>query len=241
MKYVGSKAKHAKEILSIVLKDRKPNQIYVEPFVGGFNIIDKVIGPRIANDSNIFLIALFRAVQNGWMPPDFVSEEEYREIKNNQTKYDPAMVGFVGFACSYAAKWFGGYARGKNSKGEWRNYALESKKFLLKQVPAIKDVIIKYGSYLDLIIPDNSIVYCDPPYFGTTGYKDKINYEIFWDWVREISKKNTVYISEYNAPDDFICVWQKEITNSLDNIAENRNKIGIEKLFTLKKKIELTT
>lgn len=35
MKYVGSKNRHAKEILPIILKDRKPDQWYVEPFVGG--------------------------------------------------------------------------------------------------------------------------------------------------------------------------------------------------------------
>lgn len=35
MKYLGSKARIAKEILPIILKDRKVGQYYVEPFVGG--------------------------------------------------------------------------------------------------------------------------------------------------------------------------------------------------------------
>lgn len=35
MKYMGSKNRIAKEILPIILRDRKPNQWYVEPFVGG--------------------------------------------------------------------------------------------------------------------------------------------------------------------------------------------------------------
>lgn len=47
MKYMGSKARHAKELLPIILKDRKPGQWYVEPFVGGANMIDKVDGNRI--------------------------------------------------------------------------------------------------------------------------------------------------------------------------------------------------
>ena len=44
MKYMGSKNKIAKDILSIILKYRTPEQYYVEPFVGGCNTIDKVNG-----------------------------------------------------------------------------------------------------------------------------------------------------------------------------------------------------
>lgn len=39
---------------------------------------------------------------------------------------------------------------------------------------------------------------------------------------------HVVYISEYNAPDDFVCVWQKEITNSM---ATKNTYKPIEKLF----------
>ena len=46
MKYMGSKARHAKELLPIILKDRKEGQWYVEPFVGGCNMIDKVTGKQ---------------------------------------------------------------------------------------------------------------------------------------------------------------------------------------------------
>ncbi len=47
MKYMGSKARYAKSILPIILASRQPDQWYVEPFVGGANVIDKVSGPRI--------------------------------------------------------------------------------------------------------------------------------------------------------------------------------------------------
>lgn len=39
MKYMGSKARIAKYILPIIIKDRKENQWYVEPFVGGYNSV----------------------------------------------------------------------------------------------------------------------------------------------------------------------------------------------------------
>lgn len=65
MKYMGSKRRIVKEILPIILKDRKPDQYYVEPFVGGGNVIEKVTGNRIAGDNNRYLIALFKKMQEG--------------------------------------------------------------------------------------------------------------------------------------------------------------------------------
>jgi len=52
MKYMGSKSRIANDILPIILKDRKQDQYYVEPFCGGLNVIDKVDGNRIANDKS---------------------------------------------------------------------------------------------------------------------------------------------------------------------------------------------
>lgn len=67
MKYMGSKRRIAKHILPIILKDRKEEQWYVEPFVGGANIIDKVVGNRIGADCNGYLIALLKEMQNDEM------------------------------------------------------------------------------------------------------------------------------------------------------------------------------
>ena len=55
MKYMGSKNRIAKEILPIMLKERE-ERTWVEPFVGGANIIDKVQGNRIGNDNQEMLL-----------------------------------------------------------------------------------------------------------------------------------------------------------------------------------------
>ena len=57
MKYMGSKNRIAKEILPIMLEKRE-NRTWVEPFVGGANMIDKVQGKRIGADINPYLIYL---------------------------------------------------------------------------------------------------------------------------------------------------------------------------------------
>jgi len=41
-----------------------------------------------------------------------------------------------------------------------------------------------------------------------------------------------VYVSEYNAPEIWECIWSKEVTTGLD---VKSTKKDIEKLFTLKK------
>lgn len=69
MKYMGSKNRIAKYILPIILKERKEGQWYIEPFCGGCNLIDKVTGNRMASDSHFELIEMFRALQQGWLPP----------------------------------------------------------------------------------------------------------------------------------------------------------------------------
>ena len=69
MKYMGSKNRIAKHILPIMLAERKEGQFWVEPFVGGANMIDKVDGNRIGADFNEYLISLWQELQKGWIPP----------------------------------------------------------------------------------------------------------------------------------------------------------------------------
>ncbi len=238
---MGSKNRHAKELLPIILKDRKPDQWYVEPFVGGANMIDKVDGLRIGCDSHYYLIELLKAIQGGWIPPEYVSPEEYKLILEDRKNQQPELVGFVGFCCSFGGKWMGGFARniasGKPNaeilNKTSRNYCAESKRNLLKQAPNLQGVIFKWDNYNNLIIPPNSLIYCDPPYAGTTKYKDSFDHVKFWQWVRDKhAEGHTIFVSEYSAPEDFTCVWSKQTLANF-SLQENRDKSRVEKLFTL--------
>lgn len=62
MRYMGSKRKLWKYISPIILKDRKLNQFYVEPFCGGCNSLSQVNGKRIAADINIYLIEMWKSL-----------------------------------------------------------------------------------------------------------------------------------------------------------------------------------
>jgi len=113
MKYMGSKRRIAKEILPIILDGRKDNQYYVEPFCGGCNTLDKVLGNRIGNDINKYLISFLNEMKKEDFSLPFIGEEQYKEMKNNQDKYPEWLLGYAGFQLSFGAKWFGGYRRDK--------------------------------------------------------------------------------------------------------------------------------
>lgn len=236
MKYMGSKARIAKEILPIILKDRKPEQWYVEPFVGGGNSIDKVEGLRMGNDVNKYLIALLKAVIGQSVLPEFITKERRFEILKNKANFPDWLVGYAGFICGFGGDFNGGFAGTVKTKiGTFRNYQKEALNNVQKQAPFIADVIFTVGEYDKMPIPENSIIYCDPPYKSTTDYKTGFNHSAFWEWVRvKKSEGHSVFVSEYEAPEDFVCVWSKEVKSSLSaNGKSGGNKNSVEKLFTL--------
>ena len=233
MRYMGSKRRIAKHILPIMVWDRKPGQFWVEPFVGGANMIDKVDGNRLGADINEYLITLFHGLQNGFVPPDFVSEEFFKWTKNNRTVCP--LTAFIGFGCSYAGMWFAGYARNVKKDAPnaellnrtTKSFCKHSKNGIMRQLPNLLEVGFLHCSYDELYVPPNSKIYCDPPYEGTTGYKDGFSHPEFWQWCRvKANEGHDIYISEYNAPDDFICLWSGELTNGVSGKKET------EKLFT---------
>lgn len=238
---MGSKQRLSKELVPILQNVINNNNIktYIEPFVGGANMIDKIKAPqKMASDSNKYLIALWRELQNGYKLPNKITKKEYDEIKNNKEKFPPHLVAVAGILATYNAKWFGGYAKiTKTKAGTIRNYYDESKRNVEKQIPKLKNVKFYHREYdyYNNENTKNTLIYCDPPYANSTGYKDKFNHERYWNWARVLSKNNIVICSEYNAPDDFECIYEKGLTTTMDNASRKKNT---EKLFILKERVQ---
>jgi len=234
MKYMGSKARFAKELLPLILKNREDRQCYVEPFAGGMNMIDKVCGARLANDQHPKLMAMWCALlYDRWDPPRQVSEAQYRDMKQHPENYKNYELGYVGFN-SYGGKWFAGYRRDREGK---RDYWLEHYNNIQKQLPALQGVALRNSCYLDLEIPENSLIYCDPPYAATTKYASDFNHEEFWYWCRaKVAEGHQLFVSEYQAPEDFTCIWEKGAKSTFSyNGVTGGTKESIERLFVLQK------
>lgn len=226
MRYLGGKSKTRKQISTFLESVRKPEQIYFEPFVGGAWVLQEMGGDRIASDSNEALITMYSALQKGWLPPEDISESLYAEYKAKQDPSDP-LTAFIGIGCSFGGKWYGGCARKKGY-----NFAAGGRRALQKQLPLIMDVHFVAQDYRKWL-PENKLIYCDPPYANTTGYKDKFDHLTFWDTMREWSENNTVVISEYKAPDDFLCVLEIP-TKTIIRDAGNKPLQSVERLFVYK-------
>lgn len=226
---MGSKARIAKHILPIMLEEAEKKGIttWVEPFVGGANMIDKVPDTfkRIGYDFNPHTIAALVGVRDHIeIFPEFVTKEEYLKIKGSAP--DP-ITSWIRFHCSFGSKFEGGYA--SNSRGV--NYCMEGRKNLIKQSESIQTVKLSCDSYENLDF-ENCLIYCDPPYQDSTSYKTgSFDHDKFFDWCREQAKKNVVFVSEYKAPKDFQCVWSGEVLTSFASQRNNPTHKAVEKLF----------
>ena len=190
-------------------------------------MIDKVPGRRLGADANpraveALILIRDRADELPKNNTEF-TEHDYAKLR----KAEHPIKSFAGFAYSYAAKWLGGWQRGAG-----RDFVAEAYRNAQRQNPRIKGVELVVASYSELCIPGESILYCDPPFKGTQGYGLRFDHEAFWQWARDRTDEgHLVYVSEYEAPGDFVSVWEKEVNNTL---AKNTGaKKGVEKLFVM--------
>lgn len=233
MKYLGSKNRLSKYIVPIIqdyINEEYPT--YIEPFVGGANIIDKIqCKKKIGYDIHPYLIALLQKAQEDCSVfPNTLSQEEYEKVKKEPTKYPDWYVGLVGF-CSWGGKWFGGYPRAfKNDKVTPRDMPNEIIRNLIKQAPNLKNIEFECKDFREINV-SNCVIYCDPPYKETTKYDcSAFPYEEFYEWCKKMSLKNKVIISEYSMPDDFKCIYTHQ-TNCLLN--KGKAALKQECLFTI--------
>lgn len=244
MKYMGSKSRIVKRIAPIIQKCIDDNNIvdYIEPFVGGGNVIDHIsCRRRVGYDKNEYVIELFNYLQGGGKLIDECPRSLYDSVKQEyiagSDKYDKWMTANVGFLASYNGKWFdGGYAHPvyehTKTGDRYRDYYQEAKRNIEKQVGKLLDVKFVSCDYTDLDLSQvtNAMIYCDPPYSNTTKYKnaEEFDYEEFWETMRQWSKRNFVLISEQSAPEDFSCIWSADVFRSIGI----GSFVATEKLFT---------
>lgn len=231
MKYIGSKAKIANDIVEILQGYISQYGIkqYIEPFAGGFNVIDKIrCEYRLGNDIDPLVCELVEACRE---TPALLDElhtptrEEYYAVRDNADKYPLWYRAAVLLFGSYNARVYGGCygATAKTKSGKIRDYFNEARENFRRQLPALRGIHVGNADYRDLRLParESVLVYCDPPYSDGIGYGGgKFDTAQFWEWCRmQAQNGHIVVISEYAAPDDFAHRLQDlEFTNFTKNI-----------------------
>lgn len=252
MNYMGSKRQYSKYIIPILNKYIRDNNItcFYDIFTGGANVADKIECERvIANDLSPTLIDLHQQAQKGFekIPKDGNREywdeayAEYKRLKKNnweEPKIPLYEIGAIEWYSSYAR---GGFPRGYAKTTDTRNYFVEGRKAHQTQANTNKYKKIEFicKDYKEIDIEPDQVIYCDPPYKGTKPYgiEPKFNHEEFFEWVREKSKTNPIFISEQEAPEDFNIVWAKDGVIRT-NILHNDFK-ACERLFFIDNRVKV--
>ena len=223
-------AKHIAPIINEAIK--KSNGMLFEPLCGGCNITPYFDGIVFANDINENLICLFKEAVERRVFPEYIPKEMYAAARNGN--YDRALTAYIGFCASYNGLYFEGFVgNGCPTKGKPRDYQKEAINNFDKTVDALRgmpSLTLSARPYYELEIPDNSVIYCDPPYADTKKYKNGgFDHDSFWNWAEKMSERNTVFVSEYSTRSDlFVPIWSANVHSSL----ARANKRATEVLFT---------
>lgn len=228
MRYMGGKTRQARHLSAVLAGYRSAARRYVEPFMGGAAVLTLEAPFHrsvLAADVHPDLVLMWQAILDGWVPPDEISRDEYNALKTAQPS---ALRGFAGFGLSFGGKWFGGYA---DTPG--RDYCRETKRSVLKRAAGFRHARLLNSDYRGLDVGKGDLVYCDPPYSGTTEYPGAPRFDsaVFWARAREWAEAGAVVlVSEYNAPEDALCIWERGAKQTL------RRGIGsaaMERLFAV--------
>ena len=203
MQIAGGKSRLGKRIGALIttLRGERYPLPYWEPFVGAANVTRYVEGGQVkASDANKYLIAMWKALQDGWVPPEEVPDDEYVRARDLTYRVPDHLRAFVMFGCSWGGKWGGGYARYSNG----RNYIGEASRSALRKVEDLRGVVFEHADYRE-VEPRGGVVYADPPYEGSTGGEfgtPPLDHDEFWlvahDWA--VRDDNVVLVSSAVAP-----------------------------------------
>lgn len=231
MQYLGGKYRIRKKLGAFLTEQAKGKDFFLDMFCGAGNVVTNVDHPnRYANDGSKYVIAVLKRAQRGGEFPDVITEEFFQQVKNNKDAYPDWLVGFVGFGCAFGGSFFSGYAREHHTRPGLTSAGKASRSF--QKVDYSR---INFSSYLfnDFVMPEGpGLIYCDPPYEGTTGYSIDFDTEQFYRWSREQARRHTVLVSEYEHNARGPVVWKTQAQQTMAGGVKNKvNKVTTEVVF----------
>lgn len=231
MYYIGGKSRQGKKIAA-ALRPVLGSRPYVEPFCGAMGSASHVVpytkGEVKLSDASAIMTRLWKHLYEtedmDAELPEYITQDEYQAMR---AKKDTGhwMVGYVAHGFSFGGDQWGSYAKdvkGSPDPSYARGHRL--KENTLARMETLKrakgKLTIRQADYTDVVIPEGSVIYCDPPYAGRTNSYSKTNFDTpaFWQWCRDrVAEGHILVASEFNFPDDFAVVVTFGKTNNTIN------------------------
>ena len=109
----------------------------------------------------------------------------------------------------------------------------------LQRLQSLQSLETEQADYRALEIPAGAVIYCDPPYKGTSEYAgaEGFDNDAFYDWCEAQARAgHPLFISEYDMPADrFMPIWSKSVKALA---CGSKGGYATEKLFIPKRHAE---
>jgi hypothetical protein len=178
---------------------------------------------RVFSDLNHDVMLMWKELKKGWIPPTKITEEEYAAIRKSPGP--SALRGFAGTHCSFGGLFLNTYAR----SADGTNFAEQGSRVCRRRIRTMaRNSYFICADYMRAIslVPQADVIFCDPPYIGTTEYTvGSFNHEEFWENIRKLTTdakgNKRIMVSEYTAPADFTIVLDLQSRMGLATKAED--------------------
>lgn len=238
LRYPGGKGKFAPVVKSIFDFNGLTGGHYLEPYAGGAGVALELLYSSYVSDIHINDIDI--AIYSFWksiteQTEDFLKKlhdtpiniEEWQKQKiilNSVEEMDSLHIGFAAFYLNRTNRsgiLKGGVIGGKNQDGNYSLDARFNKGNLKKRIEKVGNYASKIHVYnldaekliekVDAFLPNNSLIYLDPPYYvkGQGLYR---NYYVHDDHVKienALEKINSKWIVSYDNCDEIREIYSK--------------------------------
>lgn len=258
LRYPGGKAKFAHHIKAILQSNNLSGGVYAEPFAGGAGV---ALGLLLNGDvSEIIINDIDPAIYSFWfsvinhnnelcrkIEDSLVTIENWhfqREVLLNHSKHTLLDVAFATFFLNRTNRsgiLKAGVIGGKEQKGKWKLDARFNKSDLIKRIKNIetfKEKItvsnldaIKFLDKFVPLLPKNSLIYLDPPYYvkGAELYRNFYQHEDHVNIANTLKEISLPWVVSYDNVQEIRDIYHSYQTNdySLNYTAQDK-KIGSE-------------
>lgn len=245
MRYVGGKVRIAKWVEGHLAPRAERATRYVEPFVGGAAVLARM-APYFdtveAGDAHEDLILMWQAAASGWVPPEDITREQYEALRRSEPS---ALRGFAGYGASFSGTWFGGYDGRYEGVRNGKPYVYPAasgtaSRAITKDAASFAHVRFLHRSFDQWSPGPGDLVYCDPPYAGTTGYGSVggFDHSLFWRTAEAWACAGAdVVVSEYTAPPSWTVIAERARKGLLRSDG-GQHTTRTERLFIFNKETE---